>query len=534
MLLHLFGNQVIAGNREFFGSGIRMKINDLHTVQQGTLDRFQTVCRCNEHTIGKVDRQFHEIIAERLILLSVQNLQHGRCGISAHIMCHLIDFVKKNQRIVCLRLDQRIDDSTGHGSYISFSVSADLRFIVNTAERYAYEFAVGCSCNGGRDGRFTRSGRTDKTNNLSAEIGIQFQCRQVFNDSFLDLRQALVIVVQNFLNLGNIQSFFRFQKIRDFQANLDIIAEHRIFGRTERNLGKALDLLCQSSLDVLGIIALFQAIGIFTEILIIELIRFTELLVNDLQLFAQIIISLIFLHALVNFFFDVCSFLQNRTFRFQKAQKLCRTRTGGKFFKDRLFIPRLGDQIACSKVTGGSQVADRIKQHPKLFGKGRTELHEIVDHTLDFTKQCSAAKLRFLFLLIFFINFCVCKFIVRKSRDNCSGKRFHDDAENAALRFHRLLDLCSNTNGVNIRNIFDFLQGVFLANDKDGIIFLDRVFKNTLCGPLIHINRHGNAGECDKIAHNRARHCHLFYRFGRNHKLFVFSFRRFIGTNRFL
>ena len=88
---------------------------------------------------------------------------------------------------------------------------------------------------------------------------------------------------------------------------------------------------------------------------------------NDLELLTEIIVALIFLHALVDFFFDVRPLFKNSSFRLQKIQKLCRSGRRRKLLQDRLLIPRLGDQIARRKVTGGSQIADRIEKHPEFL-----------------------------------------------------------------------------------------------------------------------------------------------------------------------
>ena len=80
------------------------------------------------------------MVAESAVLLAVKDFQKRGGRVSPHIVSELVDLVKKYQRIVASRQLHGIYYPAGHCSYVCLSVSADIGFVPNAAERHSLVF----------------------------------------------------------------------------------------------------------------------------------------------------------------------------------------------------------------------------------------------------------------------------------------------------------------------------------------------------------------------------------------------------------
>ena len=121
----------------FFVFGIRCEFDYFHSVEQGRGDPLIVVRRCNKNTVGKIHRQFREVVSECLVLLRIQYFEQRRRGISHLARGKFINLIENQDRVhdTCVR--QCVDDTSRLRRDIGFSVSAYIGFIADTAERDA-------------------------------------------------------------------------------------------------------------------------------------------------------------------------------------------------------------------------------------------------------------------------------------------------------------------------------------------------------------------------------------------------------------
>src|SRR6185295_20141031 len=119
---------------------------------------------------------------------------------------HLVNLVQQEKRVRGLGLAHRLDDLSGHRADIGASVTADLRLVTNATERYANEFAAGRLGDRLAERGLAHAGRPDETEDRSGQLVGPLLDREILDDAFLDLLQAIVIGVENLL--GQIQVLF--------------------------------------------------------------------------------------------------------------------------------------------------------------------------------------------------------------------------------------------------------------------------------------------------------------------------------------
>ena len=114
------------GDSLLFVLGVSVKLYYFHAVKKRSCNGIERICRGNEETVGKVYRQFDEVIAERLVLLRIEHLEQRGCRIPLHRRTHFVYLVQKNYGIAHSRLSERGYYPSRHGAYVGFAMSADI------------------------------------------------------------------------------------------------------------------------------------------------------------------------------------------------------------------------------------------------------------------------------------------------------------------------------------------------------------------------------------------------------------------------
>ncbi len=87
------------------------------------------------------------MIAKLAILFGIEHFQQRRSGIAPEITAHLIDLVQHEDGIIRFDTPQRLQNPPRHSPDVGPSMPPYLSFIVNTPQRYAYEFPAHRPCN---------------------------------------------------------------------------------------------------------------------------------------------------------------------------------------------------------------------------------------------------------------------------------------------------------------------------------------------------------------------------------------------------
>ena len=98
--IELLGDDVLLGDQDLLFLAVPGELDHLHPVEQGGGDRLQHVRGGDEHDLGEVEVDVEVVVAERGVLLRVEDLQERRGGISAEVGAELVDLVEHEHRVV--------------------------------------------------------------------------------------------------------------------------------------------------------------------------------------------------------------------------------------------------------------------------------------------------------------------------------------------------------------------------------------------------------------------------------------------------
>ena len=250
--LQLLWYQMLDGNMHLLILRIAADFNDFHPVQKRTRDGLKRVCRGDKKHFGQVHRNFQIMVPELAVLLAVQHFQQCGEGISFIIIAHLVNLIQQHQRILNTRMLQRAGNSSWHGPYIGLPVSPDLRLVPHASQGNTHIRLFQRPGQRLGDGSLASTRRPDQAQDRGISLFRQRPDCQKFQHPFLDFLQAIVILVQYLLGIGDILVISAYFIPGHFQHGLDVSADHSHFRRAVHGILKPLDLLAKLLLDFLG------------------------------------------------------------------------------------------------------------------------------------------------------------------------------------------------------------------------------------------------------------------------------------------
>ncbi|MNM70670.1 hypothetical protein D3C81_823070 [compost metagenome] len=296
--LDLLGYQVLDRDVDLLVLGVTRQADDFHAVEQRRRD-VHRVRGAQEHYVGKVVIDFQVMVVEVVVLLGVKHLQQRRRRITAHVAAHLVDLVEQEQRVTHAHLGHLLDQATRHRADVGATVATNLGLVTHATEGHAHELAVG----GGSDRLGQRgladAGRPDQAQHRTADLLDALLHGKVFEDAFLDLFQAIVVGIEDFLGLGQVQTHLALGLPRHLHEPVEVRTNHRGLGRHRRHLlelvqlglGLGIGILWQAS----GVEALFQLFDF-----VVTFFAVAELFLNGLHLLIQVVLALAALHLLLD------------------------------------------------------------------------------------------------------------------------------------------------------------------------------------------------------------------------------------------
>src|SRR6188768_4165909 len=144
------------------------------------------------------------MVDEGVVLRRIQDFQQGGSGVATHIDAHLVDFVQDQDRVSATSLLQRLNNATRQRADVRATMTADLGFIPDAAERDA----TVAPTHGARD-RFTERGlaharRTDEQENRPLLVATQLADRRILDDALLYPVESEMVFVQAALHLAHV------------------------------------------------------------------------------------------------------------------------------------------------------------------------------------------------------------------------------------------------------------------------------------------------------------------------------------------
>ena len=115
-------------NMKLFIFRVAGELNYFHTVQERRRN-VHRVAGCNEHDVRQIEIHFDIVVLEGVVLFRIKHFQERSRRVASVVHTHLIDFVEQEKRVVGFRLCQALKNSTGHGTDVGSSVTADFALI---------------------------------------------------------------------------------------------------------------------------------------------------------------------------------------------------------------------------------------------------------------------------------------------------------------------------------------------------------------------------------------------------------------------
>ena len=150
------------------------------------------------------------MICEGIVLFRIQHFQKGTGRISGIIFGKLIHFIQDHHRIHDSGPLHALHDPARHRSHIGSSVTTDLSLITNTAQADPDTFSPKSSGNALADAGFTRTGSSHKKQDGTGLLLIQRHDCKLLDDPFFHLTKPVVILIQYFFCLVQIDLGSRF------------------------------------------------------------------------------------------------------------------------------------------------------------------------------------------------------------------------------------------------------------------------------------------------------------------------------------
>src|SRR5262249_21410698 len=106
---------------------------------------------------------------------------------------------------------------------------ADLCFVMRSTETDPDEFPAGRPGDALSERGLTDAGRADKAQDRTAAARVELLDRQVFENASLDLRQPVMIGIEDAPRLGDVDRLSRLDRPGQLRQPLEVGARHRIF-----------------------------------------------------------------------------------------------------------------------------------------------------------------------------------------------------------------------------------------------------------------------------------------------------------------
>ena len=303
---------MIAGDRHLLVLGVAVDPDDLHPVEQGPRDRLGDVAGREEQHLGQVQVDLQVVVAERVVLGRIEDLEQRARRIASPIRADLVDLVQHEHRVLGPGLLQAADDPAGQRSDVRSPVSPDLGFVMDAAQGDPDELAAERACHGFAERGLAHARRAHQCEDgpgsapghlpeppLLAELADG----QVLDDAVLHVRQAGVVLVEDPARVGDVQVVLGPDAPRDLGHPVQVGADPAVLGRLLGHLLQPAELalgLAQRALGHARFLDLPPVLGDDVSAAFLA-----ELLLDRVHLLPEQVLALGLLHPLADVLTDL-------------------------------------------------------------------------------------------------------------------------------------------------------------------------------------------------------------------------------------
>ncbi len=225
VLGELLRDQVPARDLDLLLLGVAGERDDLHAVEERGLDGLGHVGGRDEQDFREVVGDVQVVVAERVVLLGVEDLEQRRRGVAAVVGADLVDLVEHEHRVRRPGLVDPLDDATGERAHVRSPVAADLGLVVDAAERDPDELAL----EGARDRASERgladARRSDEAEDRPLAVLLELAHREELDDALLDLLEVVVVVVEDAAGVREVEVVARERLPREAGEPVEVGAD---------------------------------------------------------------------------------------------------------------------------------------------------------------------------------------------------------------------------------------------------------------------------------------------------------------------
>src|SRR3954454_21100589 len=379
--LHLARHEVALRDLELLLLRVAGQLYELHAVEQRPRDRVEQVRGADEQDVREVERQVEVVVAEVLVLLGIEHLEHRARRVAPEVGAHLVDLVDHQHRVVRAGVAQRADDRAGERADVRAAVAADLALVADAAYGYALEVA-----SHRRGDRLAQRGladarRADEAQDRRARVRLQLAHREELEDALLDLVDVVVVAIEHAARLGEVDVIVGRDAPRQLDDPLEVGADHAVLGGLRRQPLEARQL-------ALGLLAHhLRQLGLLdplTELLRLRgtLVGLAELLLDRLQLLAQEVLALRRVHLGLDLRLDPRAERDQLRLPRQQLEQAAQALRVVALLEQLLTLPRLDAQGARDHVGELGGVVEVRDRHLQLLGQVRDLLDDLAEGVL--------------------------------------------------------------------------------------------------------------------------------------------------------
>ncbi len=231
------------------------------------------------------------MVAELLVLLGVEHLQHRARRVAAEVRAHLVDLVDHHHRVVRAGVAERPDDRARHRADVGAPVAADLGLVAHAAHRDALELASHRAGDRLAERRLADPRRADEAQDRRARVRLQLAHGQELEDALLDLVDVVVVAVERLTGFLEVEVVLGGHAPRQLHDPLEVGPDHAVLGGLRRQSLESLQL-------AIGLLAHhLRQVGLFDPLAQLgslggALVGLAELLLDRLELLAQEVLAL--------------------------------------------------------------------------------------------------------------------------------------------------------------------------------------------------------------------------------------------------
>src|ERR1700722_1675250 len=496
--LDLLRNEVAPRDLDLFVLGVTGDADDLHAVHQ-RLRHAQRVGRGDEHHVRQIVIDLEIMVVEGRILLGIEHLQQRRGRIAAPIGAELVHLVQQEERVRGLRLLHALNDLAGHGADIGSAVAADFGLVAHAAQRHAHEAAPGGPRHRLAERGLAHAGRSDQTQDRPLYLAHAVLHREVFEDAFLDLLQAVMIVVEHAFGGADVALHLGAVLPGNRQQPVEIVAHHLRLGRHRTHGAKFLHFaqrLVARLFGKFGFVDAFFELGEFVA----AVLALAQLLLDLLELLVEVVLPLRLFHLALDARADALLDLENAYFTFHVAEDLFQALGHALGLEQLLLLGNLQHQVGRQRIGELRGVLDLVYGNQNL---GRDLLVEL-DVVLELGHRRARQRLELLNLAGLVGN-CLGiglkeGLVLGEAHDARAAAAFDQRLDRAVGQLQELQHRAYRSNRVNIRRGRIVLRRVLLRYQQNLLVVLHHVFERAHRFLAADEQRHDHVREDDDVS----------------------------------